>query len=229
MVLFLEILDGPQQGSRFKIENGHVIGRNRGNIPINDEKVSGAHAKFELDNKGQFVLTDLDSSNGIRSGNRRVKRVAMMPGVVFRLGRTTFQVVTAEEPLAEQFSRARTWKENLADALPLETVRNRVPEGAAKPFSPPLNLKFIQGLQTDESLLLGYGPRRAGAQSLDIDIKDPEAPSLAFEILPGDGLAQLRNLCRNKLKLNNKQVETEILQDGDLIQIGTTIIKVNYI
>jgi len=229
MVLFIEVLEGPGQGSRFKVEHGHKIGRNRGEIPIDDDKISSEHAQFELDNKGQFVLNDLDSSNGILSGSRRVRKVAMMPGVVFRLGRTAFRVVSAEVSGAKDFARVRTWKENLAEKLPLDWVQNKMPEGAGRPFSPTLQLKFMQGIQADEALLLGYGPRLAGANSLDIDLRDPEAPDLAFEIIPGDGLARIKNHCRNKLTLNNKPIETEILQDGDLIRIGGTLIKVNYI
>lgn len=229
MVLFIEVLEGPQQGSRFKVESGHKIGRNRGEIPIDDEKISGHHAQFEVDNKGQFVLNDLESSNGILLGNRRVKKISMIPGMVFRLGRTSFRVVTAEGQNAQEFARIRTWKENLAEKLPLDRVQNKVPEDARRSFSPSLKLKFIQGIQADEEILLGYGPRRAGANGLDIDLRDPEAPNGAFEIIPGDGLAQLKNLCRNKLSLNNQPVDTEILQDGDLIRIGSTLIKVTYV
>lgn len=229
MVLFIEVLDGPHQGSRFKIEHGHKIGRNRGEIALNDEKISGEHAQFELDNKGQYVLIDLNSSNGILLSNRRVRRVAMMPGVTFRLGRTNFQVLAAENPNVEEFARVRSWRENLVEKLPIDWVQNKMVEGRGQPFSPTLKLRFVQGVQADETLHLGYGPRVAGANSLDIDLRDPEAPDLAFEILPGEGLAQIKNLCRNKLSLNNQPVETETLQDGDLIRIGGTLIKVTYI
>ncbi|HEY8271807.1 MAG TPA: FHA domain-containing protein [Pseudobdellovibrionaceae bacterium] len=229
MVLFIEVLAGPQQGSRYKIEPGHKIGRRRGKIPIDDEKISGEHAQFELNEQGHFVLVDLESSNGILTENRRVKRLAMMPGVVFRLGRTDFRVIDITPPEAQDFARVQSWRENLMEKFPVDWVQNRLQEGMGQPLSPSLKLKFIQGLQADESLLLGYGPRRAGANSLDIDLRDPEAPDLAFEIIPGNGLAQIKNLCQNKLSLNNKLVETEILQDGDLIRIGGTLIKVSYI
>lgn len=229
MVLFIEVLDGPHQGSRFKVEHGQKIGRTRGDIVINDEKISSEHAQFELDNKGQFVLVDLDSSNGIVLANRRVRRIAMMPGVTFRLGRTNFRVLTVETPKADEFARIRSWRENLVEKLPIDWVQNKMVEGTGLPFSPTLKLRFVQGIQADETLHLGYGPRTAGANSLDIDLRDPEAPDLAFQIIPGEGLAQIKNLCRNKLSLNNKPVETETLQDGDLIRIGGTLIKVTYI
>lgn len=229
MVLFLEVIDGPQQGSRFKLEAGQKIGRTTGAILIHDEKVSGEHALVEIDNKGQFTLVDLDSSNGILLSNRRVKRIAMMPGVVFQLGRTSFRVVTVESPQATEFARIRSWRENLIEKLPIDWAQNKLPHHGILPFSPTLRLKFLQGIQADESLLLGYGPRTAGACSLDIDLRDPEAPDMAFQIIPGDGLATIKNLCKHKLSLNNKPIETETLQDGDLIRIGGTLIQVTYI
>ncbi len=230
MVLFIEILGGPQQGSRFRVEPGYKIGRNRGEILVRDEKISGEHARFELDNKGQFVLIDLESSNGILIANRRVKKIAMLPGVAFRLGHTDFRVLTVEAPLAQEFARVRSWRENLAEKLVIDSVKNSSIEGAGLPFSPTLKLKFIQGVQADESLLLGYGTRKAGANSLDIDLRDPEAPTHAFEISPRNGgLAQIKNLCQSKLSLNNKPVETEALQDGDIIRVGSTLIKVTYV
>lgn len=229
MVLFLEVLNGPQQGSRFKLEDGHKIGRNRGEIPVNDVKISGQHAQVSMDNKGQFVLIDLESSNGILLSNRRVRRVAMMPGVSFRLGQTDFQVVAVETPAAGDFGRVHSWRENLMEKLPVHNVENKPTQENRLPFSPTLKLRFINGIQTDETLFLGYGPRVAGANSLDIDLRDPQAPDFAFEIIPGDGLAKIKNLCQNKLSLNNNPVETETLQDGDQIRIGETLIKVTYI
>jgi pSer/pThr/pTyr-binding forkhead associated (FHA) protein len=229
MVLFLEVLDGVKQGSRFKLASGQVIGRKAGDIVIEDEKISSRHAQVELDNKQQFVLNDLGSSNGIVAGNRRVKKLAMMPGVVFRLGRTSFRIVQVDEQPAKEFARVRTWKENLLDSLPLDWAHNKLTEEVGKTFSPMLSLKFIHGIQADEELLLAYGPRRAGAFSLDLDLRDAEAPDQAFELIPGDGLAKIKNLCKDKLTLNNNPVDTETLQEGDLIRIGNSVIKVTYV
>jgi hypothetical protein len=174
-------------------------------------------------------LYDLNSSNGILAGNRRVKKLAMMPGVTFKLGRTSFKILQVEDAPAEAFARVRTWRENLAEKLPIDWVQNKMPEEAGRTFSPCLSLNFIQGIQADENIFIAYGPRRAGAHSLDIDLRDPDAPDMAFEIIPGDGLAILKNFCKNKLTLNNKPVETETLQEGDLIRIGGTVIKVVYV
>lgn len=229
MVLFLEVLDGFRQGSRFKLAPGQIIGRNTGDIVIDDQKISSRHAEVTLDNKRQFVLNDLDSSNGILAGNRRVKKLALMPGVTFKLGRTSFRILQIDDLPAEEFARVRTWKENLIEKLPIDWVQNKMPENAGKIFSPSLSLHFIQGIQADEKILLAYGPRQAGANSLDIDLKDPDAPELAFELVPEEGAARINNLCKNKLRLNNQPVDSTILHDGDLILIGGTMIRVLYV
>lgn len=229
MVFFLEVASGPLAGSRYKIENGLTIGRNRADIVIEDVKISASHASFVMDNKRQFVLTDLGSANGILSGNRRVRKLAMMPGVVFRLGSTSFNVVQVDEPEAENFARVLTWKENLIERLTVDEVKNVRPESSVMPFSPTLSLQFIQGIQTGESLKLCYGPRKAGAHSLDIDLLDPQAPELAFELFPNAVLAKIKNLCGLGLTVNGANVDFVELQDGDLIQFATTTIKITYV
>lgn len=231
MVLFLEVLDGLRQGSRFKLIPGQVIGRSAGEIIIEDQKISSRHAQIDLDNKQQFILSDLDSSNGILAANRRVKKLALMPGVVFRLGRTSFRVVPVEDEPAVEFARVRTWRENLAETLPIDWVQNKLLDNAGRAFSPSLSLSFIQGIQADEEVLLTYGPRRLGSHSLDVDLKEPGAPPLVCELVPGlDGLAVLKNHGNNKLTINNQPVvESAPLNEGDLIKIGGTVIRVAYV
>jgi pSer/pThr/pTyr-binding forkhead associated (FHA) protein len=229
MVLFLEVVSGPLAGSRYKIENGVTIGRSRADIVLEDPKISSSHASFAKDNKDQFVLNDLGSANGILSGNRRVRKLAMMPGVGFRLGSTTFNVVQVDEPAAENFARVQTWKEHLVERLNPAGVKNIPPKSPLLPFSPAITLQFTQGIQTGESIKLGYGPRVAGAYSLDVDLLDPLAAELVFELIPGTVLAKLKNLCGVSLKVNGKQAELIELQDGDLIQFATTTIKISYI
>lgn len=229
MVTFIEIVDGPNEGSRFKVEEGITIGRSKADIIIKDPKVSSTHAQFALDGKGQFVLQDLDSSNGIHISGRRVKKVALLSGVIFEVGRTQFKVVTVEEELAIDFSRLITWRSILKDKLQaLENPKIKKP-AVLQSFSPSLKLTFIQGIQTDEEIILGYGPRRAGADSLDIELLDEEAPKEAFELHPGPGMVQIKIKAPGRVTLNNKSIDAEMLKDGDLISLGNTLIKVTYL
>lgn len=229
MVTFIEIMDGPNEGSRFKVLEGLTLGRSKADIIIRDGKVSGTHAKFTIDGKGQYVLQDLNSSNGIHINGRRVKKVALLPGVIFELGRTQFKVIQVEEEVATDFIRLMTWRSILQGRLSaLQT-----PEDAAlkqlQVFSPAVQLKFIQGIQTDEEIILGYGPRFAGADSLDIELLDEEAPKEAFEFHAGPGMVQIKITSPGRVTLNNRTVSSEMLRDGDTICVGKTLIRVSYV
>ncbi len=93
------------------------MGRSKADIVIKDPKISSTHAQFARDGKGQFVLLDMDSSNGLHINGRRVKKVALLSGVIFEVGRTQFKVVNVEEEIATNFSRIITWRSTLRDRL----------------------------------------------------------------------------------------------------------------
>lgn len=229
MVTFIEIIDGPNEGSRFKAVNGLTLGRSKADIVVKDPKISSTHAQFVLDGKDQLVLMDLNSSNGIHIGGRRVKKVALLPGVTFEVGRTQFKVISVEEEIADDFSRLMTWRNVVKNKLSLLVDGKNYTETAVQSFSPALKLSFIQGIQTDEEFVLGYGPRFAGADSLDIELLDEEAPKEAFELLPGPGMVTIKIAALGRVTLNNRSIDAEVLKDGDLISFGNTLIKVTYL
>lgn len=231
MVLFLEVLSGPLQGSKFRVRPGLAIGRREGDIILDhDGKVSGLHGKVELDNKGQQVLVDQGSANGFVINNRRVKKVALIPGVTFRVGDTAFIATELSEVEAESLAPKKTWRDHLQETLEKNPAENRIVEGAAQTFTPAVQLEFVQGLQTDELVTLGYGPRVAGQGHLDIELREPEAPEIAFEIHPGPGAALFRDRSMGKILVNSAPaVEDQLLNDGDLIGLGSTLIRVRYL
>lgn len=232
MVLFLEVMSGPLQGRKFRAEVGLRIGRREGEIILEDDpKVSGLHAKIELDNKGQMALQDQGSQNAMVINGRRVKKVALLPGVTFRVGDTPFIVIELAPQEAEAFQPPKTWVDHLRETLRADPGTNRDPdEMPLSTFTPPVVLDFIQGIQADQSMVLGYGPRAAGSGDIDIDLQDPEAPPQAFEILPVPGSALLRDLTGGKVLLNGGPLmEDSALQEGDEISLGGTIIKIRYL
>lgn len=229
MVTFIEITEGPNEGSRFKMEEGITLGRSKADIIIPDPKVSGTHAQVALDGKGQLVLVDLDSSNGLRINGRRVKKVALLSGVSFEIGRTQFKVLTIEEEQAGNFARLMTWRGIIKEDLSQISENSQVGAPKLEGFSPALKLTFTQGIQADQEIILGYGPRMAGSDSLDIELLDPKAPPKAFELLPGPGMVEIKILARGKALLNNQSIKSAMLKDGDLISFGNSLIRVNYL
>ncbi|MBO9667212.1 MAG: FHA domain-containing protein [Bdellovibrio sp.] len=229
MVTFIEIIEGSNEGSRIQVREGMTLGRSQADVIIKDPKVSSKHAQVAVDGKGQLVLLDLDSSNGIHIAGRRVKKVALIPGVIFEVGRTQFKVVTVEEEVALDFGRLMTWRNILQANLPAAGIENTEPSLKPERFSPALRLSFVQGIQTDEEIILGYGPRHAGSDSMDIELLDMDAPRDAFKLLAGPGQVEIKILSPGRVTLNNKAIDAEMLNDGDLISVGSTLIKVSYL
>lgn len=253
MSLYLVVISGPHRGRRFALTPDFSIGRRHGDLLLEDDpKVSGLHAKVRLDNKGQMVLIDLDSANGLVLGGRKVKKIAMMPGVNFRLGSTSFQVVSEglqtqdPSPLGPQSpiegppvvvmptpqrpEPPKTWRGRLADDLrPMLEQARTIVECELAAFSPALILDFIEGFQVGESMTLGYGPREVGFDNLDVALTDPHLPEQAFELRPVTGGVEIRDLTPGEVLVNSKGFESRFLQEGDLIQIGKTQIKVRYL
>jgi pSer/pThr/pTyr-binding forkhead associated (FHA) protein len=228
MALFIEIFAGTNEGSRYKIKHGITIGRSRADIVIEDPKASSTHAEVIEQGPNQLILKDLDSSNGLYINGRRVKKVALLPGVIFEVGRTQFKVIEVDQAEAEDLSCAAAWRDVISQ-LGSETTAEPPPEQGSliQRFSPMIRLYFTQGIQSEKEVVLGYGPRLAGSRSLDIELLDPRAPDKAFELHPGPSMVELRSLSPRVL-LNGQIVESKMLLDGDLISIGETVLRVSY-
>lgn len=231
MILFLEVRSGPLEGQKYRAGLGLAIGRREGDILLeSDGKVSGLHGKIELDNKGQMVLVDQGSSNAFIINGRRVKRVALLPGVTFRVGDTEFSAVELSEEEALAVMPRKTWRDHVKEELAKSPAENRQIDGASQTFTPPVELTFVQGLQSDETYVLGYGPRVAGQGHLDIELLEPDAPEIAFEIRPGPGAALFNDHTDGKILVNKKPpVQDQLLNDGDLIGLGGTQIRIRYL
>ncbi|HWU43660.1 MAG TPA: FHA domain-containing protein, partial [Bdellovibrio sp.] len=220
MPIFIEIIEGNNQGSRYPIREGLTLGRSKADIVIKDQKVSSTHAQISVDGKGQLILVDLDSSNGLYISGRRVKKISLLQGVVFEVGRTMFKVVEVEEEKALDLELFMTWRKALATKLKNAPIDETLQPRHCERFSPALKLQFMQGIQANEEFVLGYGPRAAGADSLDIELLDEDAPREAFELHSGPGMVQLKIVAAGRVHLNGHSVDEKMLEDGDLISFG---------
>lgn len=228
MALFIEIVEGAQTGQRFRIASGFRMGRTTGEILINDAKVSSLHAQIEKDNRGYLVLVDRDSSNGLRINGQKVKRIAMMPGVTFQIGKTLLKVVQlfGEEAVVEEEKTPSGWKEILKTQVPKLSSSNKSGVSQIQALSPTLQLDFIEGIQAETSLVLGYGPRKLGADVLDIELQEPKSPAVAFEIHPDPQGIRFFTKHPEEVRLNDQAVSSDMLKDGDLVRVGDSLIKI---
>lgn len=230
MALFLEILDGEDQGQRFHLVPGLRIGRTVGEVLIKDAKASSLHAQIEKDGKGQLILVDRKSSNGLRVNGQRVQKVTMLPGVKFYIGKTGLKVVQlfGEDEANDSF-KARGWRGVLIEGVPRILAQNRTSLAGVRPFDQAIQLEFLEGLQAGTTLVLGYGPRKFGGDVLDIEIQDPCSPDIAFEIIPEGSVVRFLTQFPHIVLLNERSLSSELLTAGDRIRIGTSLIEVQFI
>lgn len=235
MALFLEGVEGPALGQKIQLTEGLRMGRTTGELVLADPKVSALHAQVERSEKGQYFLVDRDSSNGIRINGKRVQRIALMPGVRLQVGRSYFKVIEvkssrSDEPAPKMENEGPEWVQSLRRQVPLLSVHNRTHESLIQRFNPMVELVFLEGPQADVKLLLGYGPRKFGSDVLDVELTETEAPDIAFELFPTpDGQVLLKTAYPHIVSINNDSVSSEVLNAGDLIRVGSTLIEVRFI
>ena len=222
------------------MREGLRIGRGTGEILLKDSKISSLHAQIEREKSGQLALVDRGSANGIVINGQKVARVILIPGVNFRLGRTKFSVAEGPAPEGDSFvetqvvkpkqkQQLKMWQKTLIDEVPLLLAQNRPPEVNIAPFVHAVQLEFTQGAQFGQKLVIGYGPRKLGSALLDIEIQDAMTPFLAFELVPEGSDARFVTRDPIVVRLNSRATASAILQEGDTIQIGDSIMLVSFI
>ncbi len=227
MQLYFEIVEGDQVGSRFRIQAGLSIGRKEADIVLRDSKISGRHAFIETRAENGLYLVDNKSSNGLRCNGKRVSEILLTPGVKVQVGRTILQVIGLDiENSPSLGPLLESWNVTLGKLA--DAIKPRLSNEAHQiaPFNPILQLKFLQGIQTGTVWTLGYGPRSIGTNGLDYQLSEELGLDVAFRLLPHrDGpIFQTENT--EVVKLNGRSVPSEVLVDGDIIEIYKTRIQV---
>lgn len=231
MAIYLEALSGPYQGESFLVKETYEIGRAKGEILLrNDAKVSSSHAVVKKDKRGNLTLVDLKSANGIKVHGQKVKKVVLLPGMTFEIGRTLFKVTErASDADLPEVPQEIPWVLTLRSEIPkLVTLKGEQDHGIAV-FSPPMKVKIIQGIQADQSFILGYGPREFGSETLDFELEETTAPPIAFELVPLPRGAEFRTRHPKLVLLNDQPVSQKELKEGDQIRLGQTIIEIGFV
>jgi pSer/pThr/pTyr-binding forkhead associated (FHA) protein len=93
-----QVLEGIDKGRTFReLPTPVTIGREEGNIlRLNDERVSRFHAKVQYNN-GEFILTDLESTNGTRVNGNVVQIRRLRPGDRVGVGRSLLRYGSEKE------------------------------------------------------------------------------------------------------------------------------------
>lgn len=228
MALIIEITEGIQKGERFPIFPGATFGRKSSDVVIKDPNVSSLHAKVLVDDHNNPIVIDQKSKNGLIFEGRVVTEVPLFPDTEFIIGDTPFRVIQITQKELDRLFPRKTWQERFSDYLDNGQPQVGNPEPIL-PFKPQIELHFIQGVQNEELLVIGYGPRTAGFYSLDIALHEENCPEQAFKLLPTPEGAKILNCSLDKVFLNDELFESAILVSGDRIKIGNTLIKVLFV
>ncbi len=234
MALYLEVVEGDNLGAKFKIFPGVRIGRSAADIILDDPRVSGLHAQVEKNAKEQLVLLDKNSSNGLWINFRRVKRVTMLPGVTFSVGKSVFKVIDHIPGVQPGMLKggAYSWQLVLLEAIHSLTLVDQVADlnkAALQPFHRPLQLKFILGLQAGREILIGFGPRLFGKSQADFMVQEPGLGDVFFSIEPLEDGALLKDNSLGQVKINKRVMSQCFLKNGDEVSLGNTVIKIQYL
>jgi hypothetical protein len=228
MGLVIEILEGIQKGEVFKLVDKMTVGRKKTGIVIKDPNVSTLHATILFDEAGIPIMVDQNSRNGLIVNDTVVRKIALYPETKFMIGNTEFIVKVFTDEQMEELFPSKTWRDLLVDEINQNALTTMPPQELSA-FNPKVELQFIQGIQTDESKILTFGPRTAGFWSLDIALHEIQAPELAFKIIPSAEGARIVNFDLSRVMLNDAVFESQVLISGDRIKVGESIIKVMFL
>ncbi|MEM7645873.1 MAG: FHA domain-containing protein [Pseudomonadota bacterium] len=221
MRLYLEAFEGPAQGKKFSLTSRTSFGRHGADILINDSKLSGIHAFFEVNKHKEWVLVDNESRNGVWiNGHKEIKAV-LREGDVIRLGESQFNcrfLEISELRFSEEF---QGWVQGM-----VKQAQNR-PHYVSE-VKPEMRLKVIQGVQLGETWDIFYGPRHAGHESLDICLFDEKAPKDTFEIQVKGKYAYFHTKHERLVRVNNDSVASKQFEPGDVISFGDSQILVEF-
>ena len=228
MILAIKALSGPLKDEVFPLSEGLSIGRKGAGIVLDDAKISSIHARFTLKD-GTWFLQDNNSKNGIRVRGEKVESLKLAAGATFYIGDSefsVFEIKPKEKPKPDK--KQRYWHEILSDFVRDHSDKFIDKGRPVSPLEPALVLEFVRGTQVNTKWVLGFGPRKAGAASIDLPIWEPGAPALCFEILPSAEGLLFKTSHPEVVQLNGEAVDSRVLHVGDRIHILDTLIEVDF-
>ena len=96
-------------GNHLVVEQPVVIGREQGDLPLRDGRISRNHAEVELEGT-RYVVRDLGSTNGtMLNGERLQGERILQDGDKILLGQTVIKFTLVDETEAPTWGRSSAW------------------------------------------------------------------------------------------------------------------------
>lgn len=243
---FLKIVSGAREGLNvpLPVRETLTVGRKGGDLLLDDALVSSRHCQVSVRN-GEYVLTDLGSTNGTMVDGRLVREIVLKPGNEITIGSTRLILFVGapdlpaegeeppprEAPAAGPLDIAWLREEELVE-LAGSTERTRNPAdviGQDLRLPPGLNalVEVVAGQDTGKVFRFTRGNINIGRRAGEVPLSDGEVSRRHSVIeLFGREMIFLRDLgSTNGTYHNGRRVTVSRLRHGDTIGVGKTVLK----
>ncbi len=230
---FLRVVNGPRQGMNVPLhkEQPLLIGRNRGDLLLDDPLISGAHCRI-VSKQGHYVLQDLGSTNGTLVNGRRVQDAVLKPGAEVRVGNTKL-ILFGGDAEDERPTTTDGSVGHMAWLLEDELVAGDAPGVRALgqmlrlPRGFDAEVEVVSGPDAGERFSIKMGTLAMGRKQGQIPLADPEVSRRhAFIEVFGRDMVFLRDVAStNGTYHNGVKIDTVRLSHGDMIGVGRSVLR----
>lgn len=204
------------------LKSTFTIGRNPDcDAILSDIKSSRNHAIIK-EEKGTFVLEDLKSRNGTLVNEVTITRTSLKSGDEIRIGNT--RIVFSEQEKIGESSESSNSMESDTTQIILKNIPD--PHIASSSSIPQLALVLASGPKKGLHITLKE-KFTIGRSKMNLNLNDHKISRKHCEIIKRkDGYYYIDLNSTNGSLINDKPVHEKILNVGDMIKVGDTLIKV---
>lgn len=233
LLVEVTFLSGPLEGKSMKLhKRKNTVGRNKGDIVLQDNAVSGEHAEIGFED-GRLYIQDFNSTNGTLLNGGQVFEAFINSGDEITCGGTVFRVDVKQSAQsaswaslgAEESEQEQEVDENETTQL-LEEREGKDPLEGQLPAGAKAGIQVTAGPDSGKKYILkkrGVVVGRSG----DLQLSDPSVSrkhaSIEFMSATRVIVKDLRST--NGIFLNDKWASVSNLSNGDMIKLGNTTIK----